>query len=224
MKRLTQSTLKYVCLAVWMLLLVAAVFQAWHLNIELTDMPALIESWLNQFGWLEAATLYVILYTIRPLIFFPATLLTLASGLIFGPVYGILFTIVGENLSANVAFLLARWFGRDWVEAHENEFVKTWEAKLQEKGFVTVVVLRFLMLPFDVVNYGCGLTAIKHRDFASGTFFGILPGLIAFVLLGGAAAEGNQYKLITLGTGITVLALGFVIAYWLKQRSVTANG
>ena len=215
--------LKIILLLIWMTLLVLLVHQAWQSGITLAEMPAHIEAWLKRFGWSQAAAIYIILYTVRPLIFFPATLLTLASGLVFGPFYGILLTIVGENFSANLAFLLGRWFGRDWIAERENEFIKNWETKLQENGLITVIVLRFLMLPFDLVNYSCGLTAIRHRDYAIGTFIGILPGLIAFVLLGGAASAGNHYKWLTLAGSLLVLMSGFFIAHKIKQKVKTST-
>ena len=210
--------LKIYLLLLWMTFIAFLIYKAWQSGISLTEMPQHIETWLKRFGWTQAAAMYVLLYTIRPIIFFPATLLTIASGLVFGPIYGILLTIVGENFSANLAFLLGRWFGRDWIAEHENEFMKSWETKLQENGLVTVIVLRFLMLPFDLVNYACGLTSIKQRDYAIGTFVGILPGLIAFVLLGGAASAGNHYKWLTLGGSVFVLLIGFIIAHRIKQK------
>ena len=76
-------------------------------GIALTAIPALLERWLRDFGFFRAAATYVVLYAVRPLLLFPATLLTVASGLIFGPWLGTLFTVVGENASANLAFALA---------------------------------------------------------------------------------------------------------------------
>ena len=166
---------------------------------------------------LKAAAIYIVIYAVRPLILFPATLLTIASGLIFGPWLGTLFTIIGENASANLAFFLARWFGRNSVERHLSVKLDRWDKKLLKNGIVAVMTMRLLMLPFDAVNFGCGLTAIRHRDYAIGTFIGILPSLIGFVLLGGVAAAGVQNRVLILCLSLLFMLCGFAIAHYLKR-------
>ena len=88
----------------------------WRSGIALTEVPVLLEHWLNDVGLFNAALVYIVFYTVRPLVLFPATLLTVASGLIFGPWLGTFFTIIGENANANFGFTLSRWFGRHSVE------------------------------------------------------------------------------------------------------------
>ena len=166
----------------------------------------------------NAALFYIVFYTIRPLILFPASILTIASGLIFGPWLGILFTIIGENMSANFAFLLARWFGRSVVVNHETDKLKRWDKKLEENGVITVMTLRLIMLPFDMVNFACGLTAIRQCDYAIGTFIGIMPALIGFVLIGGVASSGTENRLLVLFLSIFFVVTGIALATWIKKR------
>lgn len=221
-KQMTTRTLKRGLAAVWGTGFSVVLFLWLQTDLPLRETPQALEAALRNFGLYRAALCYIVLYTLRPLILFPATLLTISSGLLFGPWLGILFTVVGENASANFAFLLARWFGRDWVTRHESLKMQQWQQRLSEKGLVTVLIMRLLMLPFDAVNYGCGLTAMKQRDFAIGTFIGIFPGLISFVLLGGIGAAGVQNRLTLLGISLFFLLFGLAIARWLKGREQTA--
>lgn len=229
-----QKKIKIVLLSFWVLLIASFIWSLYHFNVSISDIPLLLERWLKEFGLINAALVYIVLYTLRPLIFFPATLLTLLSGTLFGPIYGILFTIIGENFSANLAFFIARHLGKDWVQTGETGFIARVDKGLRENGIVTTLILRFIYLPFDAVNYGCGLTSMRHQDYAIGTFFGILPGLITFVLLGATAsaqATGtigigsimiSKRLLILLLSGIFFI-LGLLIARMLKQRSATAQ-
>lgn len=114
--------------------------------------------------------------------------------------------------------MLSRWFGRKSVEEHENEMIRRWDEKLQQNGIVAVLTMRLIMLPFDAVNFGCGLTAIRQREYAIGTFFGILPSLIGFVLLGGIVSSGVKYRILVLSLSLLFMALGFCIAYRLKRK------
>lgn len=219
----TVSPVKLFFGSLWGCLFGLALFFWWRSQIALTSIPQLLTQWLGDIGVANAALIYVVLYAVRPLILFPATLLTIASGLIFGPWLGTLFTILGENASANFGFALARWFGRRSVAAHLSVKISHWDEKLQQNGVVAVMTMRLIMLPFDAVNFGCGLTGIRQRDYAIGTFIGILPSLIGFVLLGGIASSGVENRGVVLGLSVFFMFLGFSIAHYLKRRDRAAN-
>ncbi len=212
------STKKRLFLCLWGLLLAAAAITWWRSGIRLEQVPECLHQTLEQVGLLRAALVYVVFYALRPLIFFPATLLTMSSGLLFGPWLGILLTIVGENASANFAFFLARRLGRDWIARHEGARLRDWEQHLCRHGFETVLVMRLIYLPFDLVNYGCGLTNMSQRDFFLGTFLGILPGLVGFVLLGGSVHSGENHPFTIFALSLLSLVLGLLLARWLRAR------
>jgi uncharacterized membrane protein YdjX (TVP38/TMEM64 family) len=209
---------KLLCSGLWLSLFLVALTLWWRSGIALTEVPALLERWLADVGLFQAALVYIVFYAVRPLVLFPATLLTVASGLIFGPWLGTLFTIIGENASANFGFVLSRWLGRTSVANHLSESLSHWDVRLRENGLVAVLSMRLIMLPFDAVNFGCGLTAVRHRDYAVGTFIGILPSLIGFVLLGGVAAPGVQNRSLVVTLSILFMVFGFGIAKVLKRK------
>lgn len=209
---------KLFCGGLWLSLFFAALTLWWRSGIALTEVPAVLERWLEDVGLFNAALVYIVFYAVRPLVLFPATLLTVASGLIFGPWLGTLFTIIGENASANFGFVLSRWFGRKSVASHLSETLSHWDARLRENGLIAVLSMRLIMLPFDAVNFGCGLTAVRHRDYAVGTFIGILPSLIGFVLLGGVIAPGVQNRTLVVALSMLFMLFGFGIASTLKRR------
>lgn len=215
--------LKWLLGTLWGLLLLTAIIFWLQSGLPLQEVPYWLEVQLERFGLWRAALLYILIYALRPFLLFPATLLTVSSGLLFGPWLGILFTIIGENASANVAFSVSRWFGRDWVKQKTELSLQKWEQRLAENGLVTVLILRLIMLPFDAVNYGCGLTAVRHRDYAIGTFIGILPALIAFVLLGGLGFAGAQNRVWLLVGSLVFLLLGILLARVIGRREESAT-
>lgn len=218
MTKLTINPLKIIFATLWLCLFVFALIVWWRSGVALTDVPLLLQQAVSHIGLFKAALLYIIIYAVRPLILFPASILTASSGLIFGPWLGVLFTVIGENASANLGFSLVRWFGRNAVESHSSILVCRWDKKLQDNGLIAVLTMRLIMLPFDAVNFACGLTAIRHRDYAIGTFIGILPSLIGFVLLGGIAAPGLQNRTLVIVLSIFFMSLGFGLAHYLKRQ------
>ena len=139
------------------------------------------------FGFLSnnlwGPLLYMLVYVLRPLIFFPATVLTALSGALFGLPLGILFTVIGENGSANLAYWVGRFFGND-AHLEDNRLFGRFVKKAQDEPFIAVLLMRFLYVPFDLTNYGSGIMKIRWRAYALATVIGILPGLITFVALG----------------------------------------
>jgi len=154
-------------------------------DISLIQIPEILRDFIEK-RHAYGALVYIIVYALRPLIFFPATILTASSGLIFGPLGGIAYTIVGENLSAGLAFYLARTLGRDWFSEFQSTVapLRKFDQHLRQNGFFTVLVLRLIFMPFDAVNFGCGLTGMRYSEYATATFLGILPGIITFVYFG----------------------------------------
>lgn len=183
-------TFKNILGALWIIAILGAIYYYITVGISIDD----IRNYLGRMG-IWSGVVFIIAYTIRPLVFFPTSIMTPLSAVIFGPVMGWVYTYIGENLSATVAFFAARYFGRNLVKENENAFIRKYDDKLRHRGFETVFMLRLIPLfPFDFVNYASGLSAIKYKSYISATLLGVIPGLTAYIFLGGSIA--NPYLLI----------------------------
>ena len=80
-------------------------------NVELTRRVIGFLSG-NPIGFL----FYIGLYMIRPLFIFPATLVTMAAGYLYGPLFGIILAIIASNLSSMIAFFIGKFFGSQMIE------------------------------------------------------------------------------------------------------------
>jgi uncharacterized membrane protein YdjX (TVP38/TMEM64 family) len=138
-----------------------------------------------------AVLAFLVLSVIRPLVLFPATLLTIAAGLLFGPVGGVAVAIIGSNASAMVGWSAAVWIAPKGVGAGRKA-VAAWTDRLQRNSFEAVLLMRLLFLPYDLVNYGCGLLRVKWRPFLLATAIGSIPGTVAFVLAGASVKRLDQ--------------------------------
>lgn len=158
-------------------------------------------------GSLYGPLIFIVLYTIRPLIFFPATIITLLGGFLFGPL-GILYTIVGSNASALVAYGAGSYLGRGVLDDPDNAgLIQRYTRRMRDNSFETVLIMRLLFLPYDLVNYAAGFLKIDWKAFLAATAIGSVPGTISFVLLG--ASFGTLAELLT---GDVQLRPGTVIA------------
>lgn len=130
-----------------------------------------------------AVALFIVVYALRPLVLFPATLMTIAGGLLFGPVVGIATTVIGANASAMVAYWMARTLGFE-PDTDGAGIVSRWSARMREESFTTIMIMRMAFLPYDLVNYAAGFLRIKPWSFLLATAIGSIPGTISFTLAG----------------------------------------
>ena len=168
---------------------------------------------------------FILVYSIRPLVLFPATLLTVAGGLLFGPVVGIAATIIGANASAMVAYWVARSFGFQGESDPDAEgLMRRWANKMRQDSFVTILLMRFAFLPYDFVNYAAGFLRIKPLPFLLATALGSLPGTVSFTLAGASitsledGVEGIDTTVLIASGAIFIVSL--LVSQLVKRRNL----
>ncbi len=139
---------------------------------ELVDAAS--GSWWAVFAFVLAAV-------VRPFLLLPASILTVAMGLVFGPVVGLGVAVLALNVSALVGYGLGGAFAGD---IERDTRLNAWGRRLRDNSFEAVLVMRLVFLPYDVVNYFAGYLRIRWWPFIIATNIGSLPGTTSFVLLG----------------------------------------
>jgi uncharacterized membrane protein YdjX (TVP38/TMEM64 family) len=187
-------------------IIAAIVLVLWFNQNYLQLTPADIRTWVLSYGWL-APILYLILYTVRPLVLFPASILSLTGGLAFGAVWGTVLTVIGATAGAVLSFMVARYMGKSIVRMDwKGSFAKV-QTQLEKRGLLYILLLRLIPLfPFDLISYVSGISKIQFRAFFVGTFFGIIPGTFAYNFLGSSFAEG-KWPDILIAAAVFLMAL-----------------
>lgn len=164
--------------------------------------------WTVRLG-LTGATVFVLVYALATLALFPATPLTAAAGLLYGPVVGVLLVWSGAVLGATGSFLLGRVLSRQAVEQLAGGRIDRLNAVLTARGTSAVLLLRLIpVFPFALVNYGSAITAITFRQYLAGTAAGILPAITAYVWLGDSIDDPTSPASIAALTVLLTLAIG----------------
>jgi uncharacterized membrane protein YdjX (TVP38/TMEM64 family) len=154
-------------------------------------------------------------YALATVAFAPGSILTLAAGALFGLV-GVLYVLVGASLGASAAFLIARYAARGAVERRlaGNARFAAIDRAIGREGRKIVLLLRLSpVFPFNMLNYGLGLTRVRFADYLV-AMVGVLPGTLLYVYygkLGGDVARLASGMSTPRGPGYyAVLALGLV--------------
>src|SRR5438034_11261599 len=119
--------------------------------------------WVSQMG-VAGIFVLIIVYAVATVLLAPGSVLTIGAGFVFGLWKGFLAVSVGATLGASLAFLTARFFARDKVEAiaKRNEKFKKIDNAIGKKGAKLIFLLRLSpAIPFNLSNYFYGLTGVK---------------------------------------------------------------
>lgn len=185
----------------------------------LVPLPTAVQlrDWAISVGpWFPLAFLGThIVVTVLP---FPRTAFTLAAGLLFGPVQGVALAVVASTASAVIAVMLVRLAGWQLSRLVRHRKVETLDARLRNRGWPAVMSLRLIpAVPFSVLNYAAGASAVRVLPFTLATLVGVFPGTAAIVILGDALTGhlSPLLFLVSLCTGIVGVAL---LAYEIRHH------
>lgn len=116
--------------------------------------------------------------------------LTLLTGAIFGLGWGTLIVSFASTLGATLAFLVARYLLRAYLEKRFGSTFSKINAAMEREGARYLFSLRLVPLfPFFLINLLMGLTRIPTLKFYWISQLGMLPGTLVYVNAGSSLAE-----------------------------------
>jgi uncharacterized membrane protein YdjX (TVP38/TMEM64 family) len=187
------------------------VYASYQWNIPALFDPARIEKILENIGPFAPLIYMALMAATAVIIPIPGPPLYVIAGVVFGPFLGTVYAIVGSVFGAVIAFLAARYLGRDFVESLvDKQVVMCCECS---EGLLTKIVFFSRLLPliaFDVVSYGAGLTRMSLKNFALATLLGSLPMTFIYHTFGSALRISSTTTLIL---GLVIVAALFALPY-----------
>lgn len=197
-------------------------------DLTFADLTAQLGSLLT--GSWFGPVLYIIIYLIRPLILFPASLLTILGGSIFGLGSGFVIVLIAGTLSALLPYGAGRWFsrgnrGQTTTHARVQQFVEL----LRNSPFQAVLIMRLIYLPYDAVSLLAGSLRIGIAPFTLATALGNVAGTLSFVGIG-ASIQGDfvsgdvSLQTETLLFSFIILIVSLALSWLLNRRQRTLKG
>lgn len=193
----------------------SALAAAWHWTplhdwLEIDALVPLVDSF-SRSAWAPFAVVGI--YVIGGLVVFPVMLLIGVTGIVFGPLPGGIYAMIGAIASATTTYWLGRAIGRDTVRRLAGPRLNRLTQQLARRGLVAMSLVRVVpVAPFSIVNLVAGASLIGFRDFMLGTVVGMAPGITITVLfvdrIAAAFAEPGPatFGWLGLATGIAIAA------------------
>lgn len=145
---------------------------------------AALRDWIAGLGPL-APVAFILAYILATVAVLPGTPLTLAAGGLFGSVLGVIYVSIASTVGASLCFLIARYFAREaaarWLSRSE-KFRKL-DALTERHGKFIVALTRLVPLfPFNLLNFGFGLTRVRFWTYVFWSWLCMLPGTVLYVV------------------------------------------
>ena len=211
------KTYKFIVLIVFIIAVILA-FRYFDLKAYLDEEN--LRNWIAGFGLL-APLVFILVYSIAPALMIPGLLITVVGGVLFGPVWGVVYVITGATIGAGVAFQVARLLGREFIEARvlkaKSDKWEKLDQQVEENGWKIVAFTRLIPLfPFNFLNYAFGLTRVRFITYLWASFVFMLPGAVAYVIFSSSflnLLKGRVSKEFVIGILLVVIVSLIPIVY-----------
>lgn len=183
--------------------------------------PASLEGFIQSFGW-WAPIAYLLVSFLLILLFVSSTVFTVASGLLFGPLWGSVLAIISSTAAAQLAFFLSRRVGGNRIESLKSKkgigsVLSVVEERCKTAGFKNLILLRCLFVPYIPLSYAAGMVStLSARDFFLSTLFTNMVFTPAFVYLGSTLLDGPKALILPALMIALVLLVPKVLALFFK--------
>lgn len=180
-----------------------------------------LQDWIESLGYL-GPLVFIVVYAAATVAALPGSALSIVAGAIFGPLLGVIIVIFAATLGASLAFLVSRFVARSSVERwlEGNDKFKKLDELTGKHGDIMVAITRLVPLfPFNLLNYGFGLTKVPFRTYVIWSFVCMLPGTILYVVGSAAVAEAvREGKVPWILVVVVVMILGIIVVLGRQAR------
>ncbi len=170
-----------------------ALSQGWHeyLTLESLSANASALDAMVRDNFLIVLASYILVYAAATTFMVPGSALTIAGGFLFGLAIGTPATVIGATLGASLLFAASKTSIGAILRDVAGPFLERMRAGFAENPVSYMFALRLIPLfPFAAVNIAPALLGARYRDYVFTTFFGIIPGTLAYTWIG-AAVKGT---------------------------------
>ncbi len=151
---------------------------------EWADVPRLVDA-AHQLGDSPLAPFAVLAaFVAAGLVVAPVNVLIAATMVVFGPLVGICYALLGSLLNAVVLYEIGRLLPAARLRARLDGPLRLLTGRMSHQGILAIMLIRIVpVAPYSVVNVIAGAAHVARVPYLIGTALGMLPGIILNALL-----------------------------------------
>ena len=184
---------------------------------------SVIPEWIKALG-LWGPVVFVGIYIAGVVAALPGAALTVAAGPLFGSVIGVILVSIASTIGACLSFLIGRYFARTAVSGwlSQKEMFLKLDRMTKDQGAIIVAITRLVpIFPFNLLNYGFGLTSVPFLTYAFWSWLCMLPGTVFYVVFADASfksATESEIPWVLIGVAVGVFIFLTVIVRFARKR------
>lgn len=171
---------------------------------------------------LWAPLVFMGIYISAILLLLPGSGMTILGGLLFGPLWGLIYSMTAAVVGATIAFLIARYIASDWVVKRAKGKLKQLIEGVEAQGWKFVAVVRLIpLIPFTMLNYALGVTRVSLSTYIITSSIFMIPACFAYTYVGSlgmVAIKGEVKELVTKGLFAVGLLVLLSVLPWIVKR------
>jgi uncharacterized membrane protein YdjX (TVP38/TMEM64 family) len=172
-------------IAIVLVLMGGSAWLLWR-HTEWFENPGLIKVEVLSWG-IWGPIVYILLFAVGPSLLVPGAVMTVAGGLAFGTLWGAIYSLIGADAGALIAFAAGRFLGRSFVEHLIGQRFERLLGRIGRHGFQIIFYLRLVpLIPYNALNLLAGASPIDFHDYFWASVIGMIPGTVLFAFLGDA--------------------------------------
>ena len=177
-----------------------------------------IENWLTGFGYL-APLIYLAVMAMAIVVFpIPSVPLDIAAGMIFGPLLGTSYSVIGATIGALLSFLISRYLGRELVDKLFRSHIHLCPNCSDRLLFRVILISRLIpIVSFDIISYGAGLTKMSLRSFVTATFLGMISLTFIYTYYGSIIAIHHW---LGMALGLLLVVFFLILPSLIEEKNV----
>ena len=117
-------------------------------------------------------------YALAGILVLPVSPLVVGGGVVFGPLLGSIYNILGMVFAAMTIYYVGRALGRDFITHLAGPRLRRAERVFHRRGFWPLVQTRFLPIPFTLISYGAALAGVPATRFLVTSTLGLIPATV----------------------------------------------
>ncbi|WP_297205743.1 VTT domain-containing protein [uncultured Brachyspira sp.] len=215
---------KYIKLIIFIIAIIAVIIINHHYKLH--DKIHNLDDFKYMIGdnIVKASIIYIVITAIgSSILALPGVTFALFSGILFGPILGIILCSVSSTLAAIISFLVSRFFLKDTIKPliEKNKCLNKLLFQDGNKNAMLLLMITRLvpLFPYNIQNFAYGITDVSFMQYSLYTFLFMLPGISLFTIASvGIVAENNRSLYFLIAAVILVFVL--VISFLLKKKYV----
>ena len=215
---------KYIKLIIFIIAVIAIVIVNHHYKLH--DKIHNFDDFKYMIGdnIVKASIIYIVITAIgSSILALPGITFALFSGILFGPILGIILCSISSTLAAVISFLISRFFLKETIKplVEKNKYLNKLLFEDGNKNAMLLLMITRLvpLFPYNIQNFAYGITDVNFMQYSIYTFLFMLPGISLFTIASvGIVSENNRYLYFLIAAIILIFVL--IISFFLKKKYI----